>query len=68
VFQLKAQGQHEGEDALEKGLAITQQLKVGGFILEIDGESPVFAGLASGAAHGSPSGQIVVADDAPRWG
>jgi hypothetical protein len=62
VFELKAQGQHEGKDTLEKGFAITKQLHVGGFILEIDGDRPVFAGLASGVAHGSPSGQMVDAD------
>ena len=68
VLELKAKRQHEGEDTLEKGLAITKQLKVGRFVLEIDGESPVFAGLASGVAHGLPSGQMVVADDDPKWG
>ena len=46
VFELKAQGHHEGKDTLEKGFAITKQLHVGGFILEIDGDRPVFAGLA----------------------
>jgi len=56
VLELKAKSQHEGEDTLEKGLAITKQLKVGRFVLEINGESSVFAGLASGVAHGSPSG------------
>ena len=68
VCELKAEGQEKGEDTLEKGLAITKQLKVGRFVLEIDGESPVFAGLASGVAHGLPSGQMVVADDDPKWG
>src|SRR5215467_6923943 len=67
MLQLEAEGQKEGEDALEKRLAIAQELKVGGFVLEIDSESPVFAGLASCVAHESPSGQIVVADDDPRW-
>jgi hypothetical protein len=68
VLELKAQGEHEGEDQFHKGLAVAQQLKVGGFILEINGEGPVFAGLASGVAHGSSSGQMVGAADAPRWG
>ena len=35
VLELKAKRQYEGEDTLEKGLAITKELKVGGFILEI---------------------------------
>ena len=68
MFQLKAQGHHEGQDTFEKRFAIAKQLTVGGFVLEIDGESPIFARLASGVAHRSPSGQMVVADDDPRWG
>src|SRR5262249_30160180 len=63
VFELKAQGHHEGKDTLEQGFAIMTQPHVGGFILEIDGDCPVFAGLASGVAHGSPSGAMVDADD-----
>jgi hypothetical protein len=55
VFQLKAKRQEEGEYKLEKRLAITKQLKVGGFVLEIDGDRPIFAGLASLFGHGSPS-------------
>jgi len=35
---------------MPKCLAITKELKVGGFVLDIDGERPVFAGLASGVA------------------
>src|SRR5919108_493654 len=68
VLELKAKRQPEGEDTLEQGLAITEQLKVGRFVLEIKGDSAVCAGLASGVAHGSPSGQMVVADADPRWG
>src|SRR5919198_3699301 len=61
VGELKAQGQHEGEHAFDKGLAITKQLNVSRFVLKINGDGPVFAGLASGVWHGSPSGQVVVA-------
>ena len=43
VEELKAQGQEEGKHELNKRLAITQQLKVGGFILEIDSNGAVFA-------------------------
>jgi len=68
VLELQDKRQHEGEDTLEKGLAITKQLQVGRFSLEIDDDRPVFAGLASGVAHGLPSGQMVVADDDPKWG
>jgi hypothetical protein len=68
VGELKTKGHHESEDTLEKRLPIAKQLKVRGFVSKIDRDGPVFAGLASGVAHGSPSGQMVVADDDPRWG
>src|SRR5262249_38084028 len=68
VGELKAQGQEESHDAFEKRLAVAKELKVGGFVVKIDGDGPVFAGLASGVWHGSPSGQVVVATDDPRWG
>jgi hypothetical protein len=68
VGELKAQGQHEGEDQFHKGLAVAKELKVGGFILEINSDGPVCTGLAGGASHGSPSGQMVGVADDPRWG
>ncbi len=68
VCELKAEGQEKGKDAFDKRRAIAKQLKVGGFILEINGEGAVFASLASGIAHGSSSGQMVGATDDPRWG
>jgi hypothetical protein len=37
-------------------------------MLKINSDGPVFAGLTGGVAHGSPSGQMVVADDDLRWG
>ena len=43
VFELKAEGQDEGEDTFEKRLAIAKQLKVGRFVLKIDGDGAVFA-------------------------
>jgi hypothetical protein len=54
VCQLKDKGQEKGEHAFNKRLAVAKQLKVGGVILEIDGEGPVFTGLASGVTHGHP--------------
>ena len=44
MLQLEAERQQEGEDALEKRLAIAQQLNVGRFVSEINGDSPVFTG------------------------
>jgi len=68
VLELKSDGQDERHHQVNKGLAVAKQLKVGRFMLKIDGDGPVFAGLASGVSHGSPSGQMVVAADDPRWG
>jgi len=48
VGKLKAHGREEGEHELEERLAIAQQLKVGRFMLKINRDGPVFAGLASG--------------------
>ncbi len=67
VFQLKAEGQHERHHQFDKRLPIVQQTNVGGFIVEIKGDGPVFTGLARGVSHGSCSGQMVAAVDDPRW-
>ena len=66
--ELKAHGEEEGHDAFDKRLAIAKQLRISGFVVKIHGDGAVFAGLASGVAHGSPSGQMVVAIDDLRWG
>jgi hypothetical protein len=42
VFQLKANGQDEGDDPFEKRLAVAKKLKVGRFLLKIDGDGTVF--------------------------
>jgi hypothetical protein len=55
VFQLEAEGEEKSEHELEKRLAIAKELKVGRFVLKIDGDSPIFAGLTGSVAHGSPS-------------
>ena len=68
VFQLKAQGQHEGEYAFDKRLAIAKQLIIGRFVLKVDGNGPVVAGLAGGVAHESSSDQMVGVADDPQWG
>jgi hypothetical protein len=66
VFQLKTKGHDEGEDTFEERLAITQQLAVGRFAPEIDGDGAVIAGLAGGVAQGSSSRQRVDGADDPR--
>jgi len=43
MLELKAKGQEKGEDTLDKGLRVAKQLKVGGFILKINGDGAVFA-------------------------
>jgi len=55
MCELKADGQDEGEHPFDKGFTIAKQLNVGRFILKIDRDGPIFAGLASGVSHGSPS-------------
>ncbi len=41
VLQLEAEGQKEGEDTLEKRLAIAEEVAVGGFVSKIDGDRAV---------------------------
>jgi len=43
VFELKAEGEEEGEDTLEKRLPVSQQAAVGGFVSKINGDSAVFS-------------------------
>jgi len=57
VCELKAEGEDERKHEFDKRLAIAKQLKVGRFILKINGDSPVFAWLFRSASHGSPPGQ-----------
>jgi hypothetical protein len=49
--ELKTQGKDEGEDSLDKRLAIADQLEVGGWVLEIDGDGTVLAGRFGGLCH-----------------
>jgi hypothetical protein len=51
VVELKAQREDEGQDELDEGLAITKELRVGGLIVEINGDRAVFAGCFSGLSH-----------------
>jgi hypothetical protein len=65
---LKATGQENGQDELDKRLAIVKQAKVGGVILEINGDRAIFTGRFGRAWHVSPPAQIVFAADGIPWG
>ena len=66
VGELKAEREEESAHEFHKGLAITKQLKVGGFVLAINGDSPIFSALADLFWHGSPPRHGVCAvDDTP---
>src|SRR6266571_9482417 len=68
VCELKTKGEEEREHAFDKRLAVAKQLRGGRFVVKIDSDGPVFAGLAGRVAHGSSSGQMVGAADDPQWG
>src|SRR5215471_13690185 len=55
MLQLEAEGQKEGEDALEKRLAIAQQVEVGSFVSKIDSDGAVVSCRFGCCAHVSPS-------------
>jgi len=55
MLQLEAERQKEGEDALEKRLAIAQQVAVGGFVSKIDRDGAVVSRRCGCGTHVSPS-------------
>jgi len=67
VFELKAKGEEKGEDAFDTRFTIAKQLLIGRFVLKVDGDGPVFTGLAGGVAHRSSSGPMVRVADDPTW-
>jgi len=68
VEEWKAKGQEEGQHELDKRLAIPQQPKGGGCILEVNGDGAVFAPRFGGCAHVSPLCPQVSQVDEVRWG
>ena len=54
VGELKAEGQEKGEDEFDKRLAVVKELKVGRFIVEIDGDGAVVPRPCGRCAHVSP--------------
>src|SRR5512145_1565448 len=63
VGELKAQGEDEGQDKLDKRLTISNELKVGGFILEIDGKGTVCPWCFGGLSQVSPSVKMAIGAD-----
>jgi hypothetical protein len=51
VRELKAEGQEKGEHAFDKRLAVAQELHVGRFIAEIDGDGAVVPRPCGGLGH-----------------
>ena len=66
VCELKAEGEEEGQHTLEKCFAIIKQVRVGGFIVEIDGNGAVVPHPCGGCAQVSPPGHQVSSADAIR--
>ena len=54
VGKLKPKREDERQDELDKRLAIVHELKVSGFLLEIDRDGPIFTCPMGGFCHGSP--------------
>jgi hypothetical protein len=52
-----------GEDDLEERLGVAQELSVGRFIVEIDGDGTVWACRFGGLSHVSPSVQMAIGTD-----
>jgi hypothetical protein len=68
VPQLKAQGEDERDHQFDKGFAVVKQLKVGRFIVEIDGDGTVVSGRFDGSAQVSPLWHQVSQADETHWG
>ena len=65
--ELKAQGEDESDDPFNKSLTVVKQLKVGRFIVAINGDGPVLPRSCGGRAHVSPPGQQVSSAHKTQW-
>ena len=68
VGELKTQREDEGEDKLDKCFAVVHQPKVGGFILEIDGDGAVSSWRFGSLSHVSPSVEMAIGADETSCG
>jgi hypothetical protein len=55
MVELEADREDEGENKLDKRFAIADQLKIGRWVVEIDGDGAVLACRFGPVAHVSPS-------------
>jgi hypothetical protein len=53
VCELEAEREDEGQHTFDKGLAISKEPKIGRFVLKINRDGPVFAGLAGCIVYGA---------------
>src|SRR5262245_1864485 len=60
VCELEADSEEKGEDDLEERLGVAQELRVGRFIVEIDGDGTVLACRFDGLSHVLPSVQMAI--------
>ena len=68
VFELKAEGQDEGDHAFDKRFAIAKQLKVGRFVLKINGDGAVVPCPFARLFRVSPLCHQVLYADETQWG
>jgi hypothetical protein len=67
VYELKAEGQDEGQYTFEKCFPIAQQLEVRRFGPEINGDGAVFSRRLSCGAHVSPLYHQVSSAEEIQW-
>ena len=65
VGKLEADREDKGQDKFHKRFAIAEQLKVGGFVMKIDGDSAVLSRRFGGRSHALPSIEMAVGTDEP---
>ncbi len=68
VTELEAKSKEKGQDELNERFAIAEQLKVGGLILEIDGDGAVVTDRFGPLSHVSSSVEMAVGTDETSCG
>jgi hypothetical protein len=67
VCKLQTKGQDEGKDPFDKRLAVYSQAEVGGFVSEVNSDSPIFACPFGCVSHVSAPGYQVSVADGILW-